>query len=41
MTGGVDTTIVNGRVLMRDGVIPGEEKILEEAQKRFQDLVNR
>jgi 5-methylthioadenosine/S-adenosylhomocysteine deaminase len=35
MTGGVDSTIVNGKVLMRDGVIPGEEKILEAAQERF------
>ncbi len=41
MAGGVDTTIVNGRILMRDGVIAGEEKILEEAQKRFEGLVHR
>jgi len=41
MAGGVDTTIVNGRILMREGVITGEEKILEEAQKRFEDLVHR
>lgn len=40
MTGGVDTTIVNGKVLMRDGVIPGEAAILEEAQKRFERLVS-
>lgn len=40
MTGGVDTTIVNGKVLMRDGVIPGETAILEEAQKRFERLVS-
>ncbi len=38
MTGGVDTTIVNGRVLMRDGVIPGEAEILEQAQKSFERL---
>lgn len=38
MTGGVDTTIVNGRVLMRGGVIPGEAEILERAEERFQRL---
>ena len=38
MTGGVDTTIVNGRVLMKNGVIPGEEKILERAQAQFERL---
>lgn len=41
MTGGVDTTIINGRVLMREGIIPGEEKIMAQAQKRFEDLVQR
>ena len=35
MSGGVDSTIVNGEVLMRDGIIPGEEEILERAQERF------
>jgi 5-methylthioadenosine/S-adenosylhomocysteine deaminase len=40
MTGGVDTTIVNGKVLMRDGVIPGEEQILEKAQEHFLRLVS-
>ena len=35
ITGGVDTTIVNGKVLMRNGVIPGEAEILEKAQERF------
>jgi 5-methylthioadenosine/S-adenosylhomocysteine deaminase len=35
MAGGVDTTIVNGRVLMQNGIIPGEEEILEKAQERF------
>jgi len=35
MSGGVDSTIVNGKVLMRDGIIPGEEEILERAQERF------
>ena len=39
--GGVETTIVGGRVLMRDGVIPGEEAILARAQEQFQDLVSR
>ena len=41
MSEGVDTTIVNGQVLMRDGIIPGEEKILERAQKQFEDLTSR
>ncbi len=41
MTGGVDTTIINGKVLMKDGIIPGEEKIMAGAQKRFEDLVQR
>jgi 5-methylthioadenosine/S-adenosylhomocysteine deaminase len=40
MTGGVDTTIVDGKVLMRDGVIPGEEQILEKAQEHFLRLVS-
>lgn len=39
--GGVDTTIVGGRVLMEGGVIPGEEEILARAQKQFDDLVAR
>ncbi|MCJ7445128.1 MAG: amidohydrolase [Methanotrichaceae archaeon] len=38
MTGGVDTTIVNGKVLMRNGIIPGEKEILEKAQERFERL---
>jgi 5-methylthioadenosine/S-adenosylhomocysteine deaminase len=38
ISGGVDTTIANGRVLMRDGVIPGEEEILKKAQERFEIL---
>ncbi len=41
MTGGVDTTIINGKVLMKDGIIPGEGKIMAQAQKRFEDLVQR
>jgi len=40
MTGEVDTTIVNGRALMRHGVIPGEEEILEKAQERYLNLVS-
>lgn len=38
ISGGVDTTIVNGKILMRDGIIPGEEQILEKAQERFERL---
>jgi len=38
MPGCIDTTIVNGKVLMQDGVIPGEELILEKAQERFERL---
>jgi 5-methylthioadenosine/S-adenosylhomocysteine deaminase len=40
MTGGVDTTIVNGRILMREGVIPGEAEILRTAQRRFERLTS-
>jgi 5-methylthioadenosine/S-adenosylhomocysteine deaminase len=40
MTGGVDTTIVNGKVLMHEGVIPGEAKILEKSQERFLNLIS-
>lgn len=40
MSGGVDSTIVNGKVLMKDGVIPGEEEILERAQERFLRLTS-
>ncbi len=38
MTGGVDTTIVNGKVLMQNGVIPGEAEIMEKAQEHFERL---
>lgn len=38
MAEGVDTTIVNGRILMKGGVIPGEEEILAKAQERFEGL---
>jgi len=41
MTGCVDTTIVNGKVLMKGGIIPGEAKIMAGAQRRFEDLVQR
>ena len=40
IAGGVDTTIVNGRALMRGGVIPGEEEILEKAQAQFERLTS-
>ncbi len=40
MPGGVDTTIVNGKVLMQGGVIPGEEEILEKALERFLRLTS-
>jgi 5-methylthioadenosine/S-adenosylhomocysteine deaminase len=36
----VDTTIVNGKVLMKGGVIPGEEEILAKAQERFENLTS-
>lgn len=38
ISGGVDTTIANGRVLMQGGEIPGEEQILQKAQERFERL---
>lgn len=41
MAGGVDTTIVNGRVLMQKGIIPGEEEIIEKAQKQFLRLTSQ
>jgi 5-methylthioadenosine/S-adenosylhomocysteine deaminase len=40
MAGEVDTTIVNGKVLMKGGVIPGEEEILAKAQERFEKLTS-
>jgi len=39
--GGVGTTIVDGKVLMEGGVIPGEEEVLDRAQEQFEDLVTR
>ncbi|OPX78580.1 MAG: N-ethylammeline chlorohydrolase [Methanosaeta sp. PtaB.Bin039] len=38
MAGGVDTTICNGRVLMENGIVPGEAEILEDAQRSFERL---
>jgi 5-methylthioadenosine/S-adenosylhomocysteine deaminase len=38
MNGSVETTIANGKVLMNNGIIPGEEKILEKAQQHFERL---
>jgi 5-methylthioadenosine/S-adenosylhomocysteine deaminase len=38
MAGGVDTTIVNGQVLMRNGIIPGEAEIMDRAQAQFERL---
>jgi 5-methylthioadenosine/S-adenosylhomocysteine deaminase len=40
MTGGVDTTIVNGEVLMQNGQIRGEKVILEKAQQCFERLIS-
>lgn len=40
MPGEVCWTICNGRVLMRDGVIEGEDKILEEAQRCYERLIS-
>lgn len=38
MPGEVDTTIINGKVLMKGGVIAGEDEILVKAQERFEKL---
>ena len=37
----VETTICNGRVLMLDREVPGEEQVLEGAAKAAQELVRR
>ncbi|MBN2735136.1 MAG: amidohydrolase family protein [Methanomicrobiaceae archaeon] len=37
----VDTVICNGRVLMHDGYIPGEEEVLEKASETAFSLVKR
>jgi 5-methylthioadenosine/S-adenosylhomocysteine deaminase len=39
--GAVETTICNGRILMVDREVPGEEQILSEAAKAAQELVRR
>jgi 5-methylthioadenosine/S-adenosylhomocysteine deaminase len=39
--GAVETTICDGRVLMLDREVPGEEQILAEAAKAAQELVRR
>jgi 5-methylthioadenosine/S-adenosylhomocysteine deaminase len=39
--GAVGTTICNGRVLMHDRAVPGEELVLEGAVKAAQELVRR
>lgn len=39
--GAVETTICNGRVLMLDRVVPGEEQVLDGAAKAARDLVRR
>ncbi len=40
MPGEVDTTIINGKVLMKGRVIPGEDEILAKAQERFEKLTS-
>jgi len=37
----VDTTICNGKILMQDGYVDGEEEIIEKASQMATDLVNR
>ncbi|RPI38973.1 MAG: amidohydrolase, partial [Methanoregulaceae archaeon] len=37
----VETTICNGRVLMLDRNVPGEEQVLKGAAKAAQELVKR
>ena len=37
----VDTVICNGKVLMQDKKVPGEDEIMEEVARRAYDLVNR
>jgi 5-methylthioadenosine/S-adenosylhomocysteine deaminase len=34
----VDTTVVNGRVLMRDGVVPGADEVVAKARERCKRL---
>ena len=35
----VDTTIVDGKILMREGVIPGEEEVIAKANQRAHKLI--
>ena len=35
----VDTTIVDGKILMREGVIPGEEEVIAKANQRAHQLI--
>lgn len=37
----VDTVICNGKILMQDKKVPGEDEIMEEVARRAYDLVNR
>lgn len=39
--GCVDTTICDGKILMRNGIVNGEEKIKEKAEEVAKELVNR
>ena len=41
MPGEVDTTIINGKILMKGRVIPGEDEILAKAQERFEKLTSK
>jgi 5-methylthioadenosine/S-adenosylhomocysteine deaminase len=34
----VDTTVVNGRVLMRGGVVPGADEVVAKARERSERL---
>ncbi len=36
----VDSTIVNGKILMREGVIPGEEEVIAQANQRAYKLIS-
>lgn len=37
----VDTTIVDGKILMREGVIPGEQEVITKANQRALQLVGK
>ena len=34
----IDTTVVNGRVLMRDGVVEGVDEVVAKARERYTRL---